>query len=66
MGDMKGVGRIGLRALVYFEVVSTLALVIGLVVGCAVKPGAGIHASAADARRRGGQVVHRRRRRRCT
>ena len=32
MGDMKSVGRIGLRALIYFEVVSTLALVIGLVV----------------------------------
>ena len=29
MGAMKDVGRIGLRALVYFEVVSTLALVIG-------------------------------------
>ena len=32
MGAMKDVGRIGVRALVYFEVVSTLALVIGLVV----------------------------------
>ena len=32
MGAMKEVGRIGLRALLYFEVVSTIALVIGLVV----------------------------------
>ena len=32
MGDMKEVGRIGLRALLYFEVVSTIALIIGLVV----------------------------------
>ena len=32
MGAMKEVGRIGVRALIYFEVVSTLALVIGLVV----------------------------------
>ena len=32
MGDMKEVGRVGLKALIYFEVVSSLALVIGLVV----------------------------------
>src|SRR4029434_8696673 len=31
MGDMKEVGRIGLRAIIYFEVVSTLALILGLV-----------------------------------
>jgi aerobic C4-dicarboxylate transport protein len=42
MGAMKDVGRIGLRALVYFEVVSTIALVIGLVVVTVLKPGAGI------------------------
>jgi aerobic C4-dicarboxylate transport protein len=42
MGAMKDVGRIGLRALVYFEVVSTLALAIGLVVVSIVQPGAGI------------------------
>ena len=41
MGDVKKVGRIGVKALIYFEVVSTLALVIGLVVGNVVKPGAG-------------------------
>jgi aerobic C4-dicarboxylate transport protein len=43
MGDMKKFGRIGGKAIVYFEVVSTLALVIGLVVGEVVKPGAGFN-----------------------
>jgi aerobic C4-dicarboxylate transport protein len=42
MGEMRDVGRIGLRALVYFEVVSTLALVIGLVVVTVLKPGSGV------------------------
>ena len=42
MGAMKDVGRIGLRALVYFEVVSTVALVIGLVVVTVLEPGSGI------------------------
>jgi len=42
MGAMKAVGRIGLRALVYFEVVSTLALIIGLVVVNVLQPGVGI------------------------
>ena len=41
MGDMKKLGRIGAKALLYFEVLSTLALIIGLVVVNAVKPGAG-------------------------
>jgi aerobic C4-dicarboxylate transport protein len=39
MGDMKNVGRIGVTALVYFEIASTLALVIGLVVINLAKPG---------------------------
>ncbi len=42
MGAMKDVGRIGLRALIYFEVVSTVALVIGLVVVTLLKPGIGV------------------------
>src|SRR5262245_33570934 len=42
MGEMKHVGRIGLRALVYFEVVSTAALAIGLVVVTLLKPGVGV------------------------
>lgn len=41
-GDLKDVGRIGLRAIVYFEIVTTLALVIGLVVVNVLKPGSGL------------------------
>jgi aerobic C4-dicarboxylate transport protein len=44
MGDLKKVGRVGLKALVYFEVVSTLALFIGVVVGEVVRPGSGFGA----------------------
>jgi aerobic C4-dicarboxylate transport protein len=47
MGDMKKVGRVGVKALVYFEVVTTLALVIGLVVANVFTPGAGVHATVA-------------------
>ncbi len=47
MQDMKKVGRVGGKALLYFEVVSTLALLIGLVVGNVVKPGDGFHVNAA-------------------
>jgi len=47
MEDMKKVGRVGGKALLYFEVVSTLALFIGLVVGNVVRPGQGFNASAA-------------------
>ena len=48
MGDLKAVGRIGVKALVYFEVISTLALVIGLVVVNVLQPGAGINADPAS------------------
>jgi aerobic C4-dicarboxylate transport protein len=41
VSDAKKVGRVGLKALLYFEVVSTFALLIGLVIGNVVKPGAG-------------------------
>ncbi|MBO9200528.1 C4-dicarboxylate transporter DctA [Niastella sp. MAH-29] len=44
-GDMKKVGRVGLKSLIYFEIVTTLALVIGLVTANLVKPGKGIKAS---------------------
>jgi aerobic C4-dicarboxylate transport protein len=47
MGDMRRVGVVGLRAIIYFEVVSTLALLIGLAVGNLVQPGAGLHISPA-------------------
>ena len=46
--DAKKVGRIGVKALVYFEVVSTFALVIGLLVGNLAKPGAGFGNAAAN------------------
>src|SRR5205085_10069037 len=42
-GDMKKVGRVGGKALIYFEVVSTFALIIGLVVVNVIKPGAGFN-----------------------
>ena len=45
IGDMKKLGRVGLKALVYFEIVSTIALVIGLIVVRIVQPGAGINAT---------------------
>jgi aerobic C4-dicarboxylate transport protein len=47
-GDMKKVGRVGAKALVYFEVVSAVALVIGLVVVNVIKPGAGFNADPAS------------------
>jgi aerobic C4-dicarboxylate transport protein len=43
MGAMRDVGRIGIRTLLYFEAVSTLALVIGLVVVNILQPGRGLH-----------------------
>jgi len=47
MGDMRKVGRVGGRALIYFEVVSTFALLIGVVVGNVLQPGAGFNADPA-------------------
>jgi aerobic C4-dicarboxylate transport protein len=47
MEDMKKVGRVGGKALIYFEVVSTLALIIGLVVGLFVKPGSSFNVNPA-------------------
>ncbi len=47
MQDMKKVGRVGGKALLYFEIVSTLALLIGLVVGNVVKPGSGFNVDPA-------------------
>ena len=41
-GEMKKVGRIGLKSIVYFEIVSTLSLLIGLVVANLIKPGSGV------------------------
>lgn len=47
MEDLKKVGRTGGLALVYFEIVSTLALVVGLVVVNLLQPGAGMHVDPA-------------------
>jgi aerobic C4-dicarboxylate transport protein len=43
MGDLKKVGRVGIKTLFYFEVVSTFALAIGLLVGELVQPGSGFN-----------------------
>src|SRR6202158_2836175 len=48
MQDMKKVGRVGGKALLYFEVVSTIALFIGLVVGNLVQPGSGFNVNTAS------------------
>jgi aerobic C4-dicarboxylate transport protein len=52
MQDLKKVGRVGGKALIYFEVISTLALFVGLVVGNVLHPGSGfnINAAALDAK----------------
>ena len=46
IGDLKKLGRVGLKALLYFEIVTTLALFIGLIVVKIIQPGAGINATA--------------------
>jgi aerobic C4-dicarboxylate transport protein len=46
MGSIKEVGRIGVKALLYFEILSTIALVIGLIVVNVVKPGVGMNINA--------------------
>jgi aerobic C4-dicarboxylate transport protein len=43
MGSIKEVGRIGVKSLLYFEILSTIALVIGLIVVNVVKPGVGMN-----------------------
>jgi aerobic C4-dicarboxylate transport protein len=47
MGDIKAFGRLGARTLIYFEVVSTFALVVGLLVGELVHPGQGFNINPA-------------------
>jgi aerobic C4-dicarboxylate transport protein len=42
MGDLKKVGRVGAKAVIYFEIVTTIALIIGVVVALLIKPGYGI------------------------
>jgi aerobic C4-dicarboxylate transport protein len=43
VGDLKKIGRVGVKALVYFEIVSTLALIIGIVVAQLFHPGSGLN-----------------------
>lgn len=47
VSDVKKVGRVGVKAIVYFEIVSTIALVIGLIVVNTLRPGAGFNADPA-------------------
>ena len=47
MENLKKVGRVGGKALIYFEVVSTISLLLGLVIINVLKPGAGLHADVA-------------------
>jgi aerobic C4-dicarboxylate transport protein len=42
MGDLKKVGKVGLKALIYFEVVTTFALLAGILVANIIQPGAGV------------------------
>jgi aerobic C4-dicarboxylate transport protein len=53
MEDMKKVGRVGIKALIYFEVMTTIALIIGLVVVNVWRPGAGMNVDAAALDTRG-------------
>jgi len=48
-GDIKQVGRLGLKAIIYFEVITTMALVVGLVAVNLVRPGVGVNLHAASA-----------------
>jgi len=48
MGDMKELGRVGLKALIYFEVVTTVALLIGMIAVNVVQPGAGMNVNPAQ------------------
>lgn len=41
-GDIKSLGKIGFKTIIYFEVVTTIALIIGLVIGHIVQPGVGV------------------------
>jgi len=47
MGDLKKVGKLGAKALLYFEVVTTLALLIGVIIANIIKPGQGVTTAGA-------------------
>ena len=46
MGNLKKVGRVGGKALLYFEIVTTIALVIGIIVAWVIQPGSGVNTTA--------------------
>ncbi|WP_347156882.1 C4-dicarboxylate transporter DctA [Pontibacter chitinilyticus] len=48
MGDMRKVGRVGGKALLYFEVVTTFAIAIGVVIANVLRPGSGVAVAAGD------------------
>ncbi len=48
MGDLKKVGKVGAKALLYFEVVTTLALVVGIIVANVIRPGEGVVTSSLE------------------
>ena len=48
MNDLKKVGRVGGKAILYFEIVTTIALLIGIVVAYFIQPGAGVNTSAIE------------------
>src|SRR5689334_7262518 len=47
--DMKRVGKLALRSIIYFEIVTTIALVVGLLAVNIVKPGIGVNLASASA-----------------
>ncbi len=47
-GNLKQVGRMGIKALVYFEIITTLAIAVGLIAVNVVKPGAGVNLQSAE------------------
>src|SRR5476651_2796631 len=47
-GDLKKVGRVGGKALLYFEVMTTVALVVGLILAYVVRPGDGMNINTAS------------------
>ncbi len=61
MEDMKKVGRVGAKALLYFEIVSTLALAIGLLVVSVIQPGVGMNADVTKLDTKGADHLHRQR-----
>jgi aerobic C4-dicarboxylate transport protein len=57
-GEMKKVGRIGLKSIIYFEIVSSFSLVIGLIVAGLLKPGSGVqYHQAAASQAAGSQAI---------